>query len=75
MSVSSVTSRATEKTVPLTSKVERQESRKTTNVNHPNWTDFTIKIEIKCDATTSTSRVETEKPKAAGPAPTEAVEE
>jgi len=30
-------------------KVERQETKKTSNVNHPNWTDFTIKIEVKCD--------------------------
>ncbi len=63
------------KEYPCFKKVERQESRKTTNVNHPNWTDFTIKIEIKCDAATPTSRADTDKPKAAGPAPTEAVEE
>ena len=63
------------KEYPCFKKVERQESRKTTNVNHPNWTDFTIKIEVKCDAAMPTSRVETEKPKAAGAAPTETEEE
>ncbi len=34
-------------------KVERQETKKTSNANHPNWTDFTIKIEVKCDLATA----------------------
>lgn len=57
---------------PCFDKVDRQETRKTTSPNHPNWTDFTIKIEVKCPigpATSSATRpaaeVAAEKPKAA----------
>ena len=35
---------------PCFKKVDRQDTKKTANPNHPNWTDFTIKIEVRCDA-------------------------
>lgn len=40
---------------PCFDKVERQETRKTTNPSHPNWTDFTIKMEVKCALGPATS--------------------
>ena len=30
-------------------KVDRQETKKTNNPNRAGWTDFTIKIDVKCD--------------------------
>lgn len=30
-------------------KVDRQETKKTNNPNRPGWTDFTIKIDVKCE--------------------------
>jgi len=47
-------------------KVERQETKKTSNAIHPNWTDFTIKIEVKCDlAAAPAARADAGVPKAA----------
>ena len=43
---------------PCFKKVDRQETKKTSNPNHPNWTDFTIKIEVKCDAAGEAPRAE-----------------
>lgn len=43
---------------PCFKKVERQDTRKTTNPNHPNWTDFQLKIEVKCDLAASAPRAE-----------------
>lgn len=37
------------KQFPCFKKVDRQETKKTNNPNRPGWTDFTIKIDIKCD--------------------------
>ncbi|MBL8784853.1 MAG: pilus assembly protein PilM [Deltaproteobacteria bacterium] len=37
------------KQYPCFKKVDRQETKKTNNPNRPGWTDFTIKLEVKCD--------------------------
>jgi hypothetical protein len=52
---------------PCFKKVDRQDTRKTASPNHPNWTDFTIKIEVKCDAAGEAPRADAgDKTKAAG---------
>jgi len=51
---------------PCFKKVDRQETKKTSNPNHPNWTDFTIKLEVHCEAMVEAPRAEAaEKQKAA----------
>lgn len=61
---------------PCFKKVDRQETRKTSNPNHPNWTDFTIKIEVKCDVSEEAPRAEAgERAKAADKGETKPGEE
>jgi len=61
---------------PCFKKVDRQETRKTSNPNHPNWTDFTIKIEVKCDVAEEAPRADAgERAKAADKGETKPEEE
>lgn len=47
-------------------KVDRQETKKTNNPNRPGWTDFTIKIDVKCDIPSEAEVGRAESGRAAG---------
>lgn len=47
-------------------KVDRQETKKTTNPNRNGWTDFTIKVDVKCDLPGEENVGRAETPRATG---------